>query len=782
LKQRQIEKKKILKKIEKSFYGKKCDLWIKNSQGNKIYLKPTRNHEYYVVGKGYIRADNLEPGDKLIEYTGEFKSQYATRCKYPNCKKIVYSDLDKHPYMTAHYRKKHGHKIKIHACPVCKEEIKGSIKWHNFWHHGNKIEQIELIQKRDESHKKYFKTQKGILDRKNLSKRMITNNPDHNKKYKEKAAISWKKTFYSKSVEEQLKIIKRFQLAPTHKKKPNNVEKSIIDMGISNLKFTGDGKYYVTLQIEGKKFHKNPDFIYVPEKCGVCKNFDLCNGIQKNNNSCEKWEISPSFRTNKVVEIMDFEYWHTKKEAEEIKKAYQEHGIKCLIIDATFPPYKKRSEIEAFINNHYATVISSKICKKKDHKNNKVYTLKVEDNHNYFVLATNSKHQFGDKNIPITPILVSNCQDLSKIQYEIVTLINDPQKTKTLFLVGDINQSIFGWRSAKPENMDDFIEKYKPSVQFLTFNYRSSPEIVSHANQYLQFGKPMVSKIAYKGIVSMTQFSSQEEEASKISEALQRIGNYPESVIIYRANSRSILFEKALAMRRIPYKVVGDIPFYKRRVSKDLLSYCKAAVNRQDMESLIRSVNTPKRGFGEAKQERLLNNGWSYLQAMAEAMPPIQAFIELLESIKRKRPLQAVEEVIFKTGYRDTLKTDGDKQMLTSFLNITTGFNSIEELVLTSSFLEEDSGHGVKLMTAHASKGLEFDNVFVVGVEKDLWPHILSEDVDEERRLYYVAITRSKRFLNISYSKTKLYRNIQIPVLPSPLFEESLKSMAKNNV
>jgi DNA helicase-2/ATP-dependent DNA helicase PcrA len=377
-------------------------------------------------------------------------------------------------------------------------------------------------------------------------------------------------------------------------------------------------------------------------------------------------------------------------------------------------------------------------------------------------------------------ILVDEFQDTSTVQYEIVNLLYDPQKTKTLFVVGDYNQSIYGFRSAKPENMDDFIEKYKPSVQFLTFNYRSSPEIVSHANQYLQFGKPMVSKIAYKGVVSMTQFSSQEEEADKIAEALQRISNYPESVIIYRANSRSILFEKALAMRRIPYKVVGDIPFYKRRVSKDLLSYCKAAVNRQDMESLIRSVNIPKRGFGEAKQERLLNNGWPYLQTMADAMPPIQAFIELLESIKRKRPLQAVEEVIFKTGYRDTLKTDGDKQMLTSFLNITTGFNSIEELILTSSFLEEDSGHGVKLMTAHASKGLEFDNVFVVGVEKDLWPHALSKDINEEFRLFFVALSRAKRYLNVSYSKTKRYRNVVIPVFPSPLFIKSCSLFRKS--
>jgi DNA helicase II / ATP-dependent DNA helicase PcrA len=379
-------------------------------------------------------------------------------------------------------------------------------------------------------------------------------------------------------------------------------------------------------------------------------------------------------------------------------------------------------------------------------------------------------------------VLVDEFQDTSIVQYEIVTLIHDSQKTKTLFVVGDANQSIYGWRSAKPENMENFIDKYKPSVQYLTYNYRSSPEIISHANEYLQFGKPMVAKAPTKGVVAMAYFSSQEEEADKIADALQRVGNYPESVIIYRTNSRSLLFERALAIRKVPYKVVGDIPFYKRRVSKDLLSYCKAAVNHQDMESLIRSVNTPKRGFGAAKQEKLLNEGWDYLHGMADSMPSIQSFVKILDEIKHKRPLQAIEDVLFATGYRDTLETDSDRQMLATFLNVSAGFNTIDELILTSNFLEEDSGHGVRLMSAHASKGLEFDRVFVVGVEEGIWPHALAEDVDEERRLYYVACTRAKKYLNISYSKTKLYRNTVIPMSPSPLFEESLKNLAKNRV
>jgi DNA helicase II / ATP-dependent DNA helicase PcrA len=408
--------------------------------------------------------------------------------------------------------------------------------------------------------------------------------------------------------------------------------------------------------------------------------------------------------------------------------------------------------------------------------------------------------RFCDHSLPMTPAshLLPGMEcfiyDGKEIKIDIISEVNKSSYTGKIFDI-DITQvhnfiangiithnSIYGWRSAKPENMENFIDKYKPSVQYLTYNYRSSPEIISHANEYLQFGKPMVAKAPTKGVVAMAYFSSQEEEADKIADALQRVGNYPESVIIYRTNSRSLLFERALAIRKVPYKVVGDIPFYKRRVSKDLLSYCKAAVNHQDMESLIRSVNTPKRGFGAAKQEKLLNEGWDYLHGMADSMPSIQSFVKILDEIKHKRPLQAIEDVLFATGYRDTLETDSDRQMLATFLNVSAGFNTIDELILTSNFLEEDSGHGVRLMSAHASKGLEFDRVFVVGVEEGIWPHALAEDVDEERRLYYVACTRAKKYLNISYSKTKLYRNTVIPMSPSPLFEESLKNLAKNRV
>ena len=374
-------------------------------------------------------------------------------------------------------------------------------------------------------------------------------------------------------------------------------------------------------------------------------------------------------------------------------------------------------------------------------------------------------------------ILVDEFQDTSTVQFDIIMAFFDPGKTKTMFVVGDADQSIYGWRQAKPENIQKFIDKCKAKECHLTYNYRSCPEIINHANRFQQFGKPMVAKSGLTGSVSFTQFFNQDDEASKIAEAVARIDKekHSEVAILYRTNARSVKFEQAFAMRRIAYKVTGDIPFYRRRVCKDLLGYCKASGNPDDIESLARIVNVPKRGFGETRQERLLKEGRPYLEWEALQMPAIRDLLDLLTEIRHKAPKDALETVIRKTGYRSTMNKESDQPMLEAFLSIAEGYHTTDELILASTFLEEDSGHGVKLMTVHASKGLEFDRVFVVGVEEGLWPHKMSEDVEEEKRLYYVAITRARKHLNISYCKSRLLRGVPIETAPSGLFLNSLK-------
>jgi DNA helicase-2/ATP-dependent DNA helicase PcrA len=375
-------------------------------------------------------------------------------------------------------------------------------------------------------------------------------------------------------------------------------------------------------------------------------------------------------------------------------------------------------------------------------------------------------------------LLVDEFQDTSLIQYDIVNKLHT-ENSRTLFVVGDYNQSIYRWRNANPENMQDFIDRYNPTVCNLTFNYRSSPEVIKHANKYIQYGEPMIPKNKFKGQVSFTGFDSQEDEAEKISNAILRLGDFENIAILYRVNTRSLLFERAFAQKRIPYKVIGGLPYFKRKVSRDLICYLKSSINRSDIESLSRIVNTPPRKFGPNKKEMLLKEGWPYLKEIAKKMPLIQGFIKLLDEIKDMTPSDAVDQILLRTNYRNSLKKDTDRNMLSSFQDMIKGYEDIDELILASTFLEEDTGHGVKLLTAHASKGLEFDNVLIVGVEEGLWPHNFSQDIKEEKRLYYVACTRARKLLNISYSRSKMYGNTVINCSPSDLFMESYENHKK---
>jgi len=378
-------------------------------------------------------------------------------------------------------------------------------------------------------------------------------------------------------------------------------------------------------------------------------------------------------------------------------------------------------------------------------------------------------------------LLVDEFQDTSLIQYNIINKLHT-KNSKTLFVVADFNQAIYSWRGANPENINDFIDKHDPSICNLIYNYRSSPEIIKHANQFLQYGEPMVAKNNIKGKVSFTKFSSQEEEAEKIAMTVMRNGDYENTAILFRVNTRSLFFERAFAKHHIPYKVVGALPYYRRRVSRDLLSYLKASANRSDLESLTRIVNTPPRGFGPKKKERLLREGWPYLEEMALGMPLIQGLINLLNKIRGMHPSDAINLILFKTDYRLSIKKDSDRQMLASFTDVISGFETIEELILASNFIEEDTGHGVKLLTAHASKGLEFNLVLIVGVEEGIWPHSFAEDIDEEKRLFYVACTRAMKHLNISYSMTRVYQKMVKDSKPSVLLLESLNNYKEKGV
>ena len=374
-------------------------------------------------------------------------------------------------------------------------------------------------------------------------------------------------------------------------------------------------------------------------------------------------------------------------------------------------------------------------------------------------------------------ILVDETQDTSKIQYDIIQALYNPAVTRTMFVVGDENQSVYAWRGAQPGNMQAFITKYQPSICHLTYNYRSAPEIIRFANGFLQFGKPMEAKSSNKGGVSVTQFENLMDEAEKVASAIERMGGYEETAILYRVNSRSLEFERALARRRIPYKVVGDVPFFRRKTVKDLLAMLRASNNTSDVESLARVINVPKRGFGDAKVEQLLLQGRQYAEMIAQSMPAVSGFLQLLGSVRGLPPREAIQTLLHGTGYRQSLQNEYDGVLIDTLLEVASSYDDANEMLVASSLLEQDSGRGVKLMSAHSSKGLEFDRVFVVGVEREVWPHALSADLKEEERLFYVACTRARKWLNVSCSKNRTYKGKPSPMDPSSLFLRSFKAI-----
>jgi DNA helicase-2/ATP-dependent DNA helicase PcrA len=290
-------------------------------------------------------------------------------------------------------------------------------------------------------------------------------------------------------------------------------------------------------------------------------------------------------------------------------------------------------------------------------------------------------------------------------------------------------------------------------------------------------GKPMRPKSCTQGKVSVTEFESYEDEAEKIALALLKMGKYDDTAIIYRVNTRSLLFEQAFTRYRIPYRLINETSFFKRKVTRDLLSALKASHNPQDIESLVRIINTPRRGFGPAKKEQLLLQGRTFIDEIISEMPLIKEFMIVLDTMKGMSPSSALDFYLSRTKYHETLTKDSDHYMVSALLDLVVKYDSVNELILASSFLEGDSSKGVNLITAHSSKGLEFDRVFVVGVERGLWPHKNSESIKEEERLFYVACTRAKRYLNVSYAKSRIFKGNFLPVTPSNLFRKTFKCL-----
>lgn len=379
-------------------------------------------------------------------------------------------------------------------------------------------------------------------------------------------------------------------------------------------------------------------------------------------------------------------------------------------------------------------------------------------------------------------VLVDEYQDTNEAQYILTKMISD--KYRNITCVGDDSQSIYSFRGANYKNILNFEKDYKDAkVILLEQNYRSTGTILDAANSVIKNNKSRKDKKLWTANdvgekIKYYKAFNEKDEAQyvirKIKELLNRDTNYSDIAILYRTNAQSRVLEEELLKENLPYRVVGSFYFYNRKEIKDLIAYLRLIHNSKDNVSLLRVINTPKRGIGNKTIENLTIRADQENKSIYDAIDSgkelaFKEIIEKLKQIKEELTLtELIDKVLDASGIReeleseDTLESEIRLENLEEFKSITKSFEeregviSLEEFLLEISLVSDveeykNDDNRISLMTIHSVKGLEFDNVFVVGMEEGIFPHINSlmeeHELEEERRLCYVAITRAKKRL-----------------------------------
>ena len=406
-------------------------------------------------------------------------------------------------------------------------------------------------------------------------------------------------------------------------------------------------------------------------------------------------------------------------------------------------------------------------------------------------------------------LLVDEYQDTNTSQYDLVKLLVGERSRFTV--VGDDDQSIYSWRGAQPKNLQLLQEDF-PQLRVIKLeqNYRSSRRILHSANILIQnnphiFDKTLFSELAYGEPLRVVVAKNEDHEAERvvaelIAHKFMNNTQFKDYAILYRGNHQSRVFEKLLMSNRIPYKITGGMSFFGRTEVKDIMAYLRLLVNQDDDNALLRIINTPSRGIGRATLEKIGNfaneKRFNMFAATVDddlrgvlggqAYHAVSNFgrwiVELSDNAVRGDTVAVIRDMIKSIGYEEWLyeQSATPKAAEMAMANISTLFKWITDMlkgtdsdapmtlveVVNRLILrdmmergEDDSdGNQVQLMTLHASKGLEFPYVYMVGVEEGILPHQTSIDednVDEERRLAYVGITRAQRELTFSVARER---------------------------
>ena len=408
-------------------------------------------------------------------------------------------------------------------------------------------------------------------------------------------------------------------------------------------------------------------------------------------------------------------------------------------------------------------------------------------------------------------VLVDEFQDTNYLQYRIVKLLVDYEGSPyNVCIVGDDAQSIYSFRGATIENIFQFETDFpEVAVYKLEQNYRSTEHIVNAANEVITFNKKQIRKEIWTdhlggSKIKLLRAISDSEEGRLISNAIVEYKNRHhlsnrDIAILYRTNAQSRVFEEHLRRNNLTYKVFGGLSFYQRKEIKDLLAYVRMTLNPRDDEALRRVINYPRRGIGKTTMDNIAayarSKEISMWHAMIEIAPQFRArksieqFVDLIKSLRQKNQMaNAYETVLFianRTGIYEHLRADNSIEGMARLENVNALLDGVKDFVekdeliddefaqmdrslsgwlqsvalLTDLDQETDDQDYISLMTAHSAKGLEFPAVFVVGLEDNLFPSFMSmdspEQIEEERRLFYVAITRAERHLTLSYAASR---------------------------
>ena len=406
-------------------------------------------------------------------------------------------------------------------------------------------------------------------------------------------------------------------------------------------------------------------------------------------------------------------------------------------------------------------------------------------------------------------IMVDEYQDTNTVQFKLISLL--AAKYKNLCVVGDDDQSIYKFRGANIQNILSFEKEFEDTkVIKLEQNYRSTSTILDAANAVIKnnVGRKAKSLWTENGEgekIQFRQFDTAYDEAEYIvGDIRERVDNgkaaYCDHAVLYRTNAQSRLFEEKMITANIPYKIVGGVNFYARKEIKDLLAYLKTIDNGKDDLAVRRIINVPKRGIGlttvnritEAAQQR----GISFYEALCSAdlvpglgrsISKLESFAAMIEYFRKEAEhlsiTELMKEILTETGYVEELKAEGEEEAEVRLQNIDEFLNKIaayeesceEELPTLSGFLEEvalvadidsldEESDYVVLMTLHSAKGLEFPYVYLAGMEDGIFPSYMTitaddpTELEEERRLCYVGITRAKKELSMTCARRRMIR------------------------